>query len=52
MFTGIVAAVGRIETVSPLGSSETAADAGVRLRIRANGLDLSDVILGDSISVQ
>ncbi|MES2010545.1 MAG: riboflavin synthase [Pseudomonadota bacterium] len=52
MFTGIVAAVGRIETVSPLGASEAAADAGVRLRIRANGLDLSDVILGDSIAIQ
>ncbi|NOV25528.1 riboflavin synthase [Cupriavidus necator] len=49
MFTGIVAAVGRIESVSPLGA---AADAGVRLRIAAGGLDLSDVIIGDSIAIQ
>ncbi|WP_029045449.1 riboflavin synthase [Cupriavidus sp. amp6] len=48
MFTGIVAAVGRIETVTPLG----AADAGVRLHIAAGGLDLSDVIIGDSIAIQ
>ncbi|WP_454732062.1 MULTISPECIES: riboflavin synthase [Cupriavidus] len=49
MFTGIVAAVGRIETVSPLAAGET---AGVRLRVRATGLDLSDVALGDSIAIQ
>lgn len=48
MFTGIVAAVGRIESLTPLG----AADAGVRLRISAGGLDLSDVIIGDSIAIQ
>ncbi|SOZ35726.1 riboflavin synthase [Cupriavidus neocaledonicus] len=49
MFTGIVAAVGRIESITPLGA---AADAGVRLRIAAGGLDLSDVIIGDSIAIQ
>ncbi|WP_066731725.1 riboflavin synthase [Cupriavidus sp. D384] len=48
MFTGIVAAVGRIETVSPLGD----ANAGVRLRVAAGGLDLSDVGIGDSIAIQ
>lgn len=48
MFTGIVAAVGRIETVTPLGT----ADAGVRLHVAAGGLDLSDVIVGDSIAIQ
>lgn len=48
MFTGIVAAVGRIDTVSPLGN----ADAGVRLRIAAGELDLTDVIIGDSIVIQ
>ncbi|WP_455283489.1 riboflavin synthase [Cupriavidus necator] len=48
MFTGIVAAVGRIESLTPLGAS----DAGVRLRISAGGLDLSDVIIGDSIAIQ
>ncbi|WP_246797004.1 riboflavin synthase [Burkholderia perseverans] len=49
MFTGIVAAVGRIETIEPLGSD---ADAGVRLVVRAGGLDLDDVALGDSIAIQ
>ncbi|WP_186027085.1 riboflavin synthase [Burkholderia gladioli] len=49
MFTGIVAAVGRIESIAPLG---TEADAGVRLVVRAGGLDLGDVALGDSITIQ
>ena len=49
MFTGIVAAVGRIESIAPLG---TEADAGVRLVVRAGGLDLGDVALGDSIAIQ
>ncbi|CAH2771949.1 MAG: Riboflavin synthase eubacterial/eukaryotic (EC [uncultured Caballeronia sp.] len=49
MFTGIVAAVGRIEAVTPLGS---ATDTGVRLTVASGGLDLADVELGDSISVQ
>jgi len=44
MFTGIVAAVGRIENVSP-------APGGVRLRIAGNGLAMDDVALGDSIAV-
>ncbi|MFM0308143.1 riboflavin synthase [Paraburkholderia sp. RL17-383-BIF-A] len=49
MFTGIVAAVGRIESVKPLG---THGDAGVRLNVEAGGLDLGDVQLGDSITIQ
>ncbi|CAJ0776861.1 Riboflavin synthase [Ralstonia mannitolilytica] len=49
MFTGIVAAVGRIETVTPLGANP---DAGVRLSIDAGGLSLADVALGDSIAIQ
>lgn len=49
MFTGIVAAIGRIETVTPLGDN---ADAGVRLSIDAGGLPLADVALGDSIAIQ
>ncbi|MFM0501925.1 riboflavin synthase [Paraburkholderia caffeinilytica] len=49
MFTGIVAAVGRIESVKPLG---TDGDAGVRLSVEAGGLDLEDVQLGDSITIQ
>lgn len=44
MFTGIVAAVGRIATVRP-------AQGGVRLRIEAGGLPLADVAVGDSIAV-
>jgi len=48
MFTGIVAAVGSIQTLTPLGS---AADAGVRLLINAGGLPLSDVAIGDSIAI-
>lgn len=45
MFTGIVAAVGRIESVEPLGN-------GVRLRVDAGSLDLTDVAIGDSIAIQ
>ncbi|HBO77465.1 MAG TPA: riboflavin synthase, partial [Cupriavidus sp.] len=48
MFTGIVAAVGRIESVSPLGD----VNAGVRLRVAAGDLDLTDVGIGDSIAIQ
>jgi len=49
MFTGIVAAVGRIISVTALGD---ASSAGVRLDIDAGELDLTDVALGDSIAVQ
>ncbi|GIZ53831.1 riboflavin synthase [Noviherbaspirillum aridicola] len=48
MFTGIVAAVGAITSITPLGSSP---DAGVRLEIHAGGLSLGDVALGDSIAI-
>jgi riboflavin synthase len=48
MFTGIVAAVGKITSITPLG---TTADAGVRLTIDAGGLPLADVGLGDSIAL-
>ncbi len=48
MFTGIVAAVGRITSITPLGSTP---DAGVRLTIDAGGLPLEDVALGDSIAL-
>lgn len=47
MFTGIVAAVGRIERVESLGQ-----EAGVRLTVDAGGLELSDVAPGDSIAIQ
>ncbi|HPU54547.1 MAG TPA: riboflavin synthase [Burkholderiaceae bacterium] len=45
MFTGIVAAVGRIERRQPLGD-------GFRLTVNAGPLDLSDVAIGDSIAIQ
>lgn len=48
MFTGIVAAVGKISSVKPL---EGGPDAGVRLEIDAGGLPLEDVALGDSIAI-
>jgi len=43
MFSGIVAACGRIERIEPLQD-------GVRLTVDTGGLDLSDVALGDSIA--
>jgi riboflavin synthase len=48
MFTGIVAAIGKIIDVKPLG---TETDAGVRVTLDAGGLPLSDVALGDSIAI-
>lgn len=48
MFTGIVAAVGSITTIQPLGSGP---DAGVRLTIHAGGLPMADVGIGDSIAL-
>lgn len=50
MFTGIVAAVGRIERIDPIVPSDP--QAGVRLTIDAGQLDLSDVAIGDSIAIQ
>ena len=44
MFSGIVAAVGTIESARPLGD-------GLRLRIAAPGFDLGDVAIGDSIAI-
>jgi len=49
MFTGIVAAVGRIDSISPQSQD---AEAGVRLMVEAGALGLDDVVLGDSISIQ
>ncbi|HMA87761.1 MAG TPA: riboflavin synthase [Burkholderiales bacterium] len=45
MFTGIVQAIGTIEAVAPL-------EAGVRITVAADGFELSDVALGDSVCVQ
>ncbi len=47
MFTGIVAAVGRIHQVDPI-----AGGSGLRLRVDAGALDLADVGIGDSIAIQ
>ncbi|XLZ72310.1 riboflavin synthase [Massilia sp. SR12] len=48
MFTGIVAAVGKINSVTPLAGG---ADSGVRLDVDAGGLPMADVGLGDSIAL-
>ena len=48
MFTGIVAAVGKINSVTPLDGG---AGAGVRLDVDAGGLPMADVGLGDSIAL-
>ena len=45
MFSGMVTAVGRIESAKPAGD-------GVRLRIDAASLGMDDVAIGDSIAVQ
>jgi riboflavin synthase len=44
MFTGIVAAVGKITSVTPL-------EGGLHLEIDAGGLPMADVALGDSIAI-
>lgn len=49
MFTGIVAAVGRIVRVEPVSAE---ADAGSRLLVEAGELGLDDVRPGDSIALQ
>jgi riboflavin synthase len=43
MFTGIIAAIGKVETLQAQGGD-------VRLKVNTQGLDLSDVKLGDSIA--
>ena len=45
MFSGIVTAVGRIESARPAGD-------GMRLRVDAQSLAMEDVAIGDSIAVQ
>ena len=44
MFTGLIQAVGRIESFQPLGGD-------LRLRIATNTLPMHDVVLGESIAV-
>ncbi|MDR3481191.1 MAG: riboflavin synthase [Burkholderiaceae bacterium] len=48
MFTGIVAAIGKITSITPQGAQT---DAGVRLTLDAGGLPLADVAPGDSIAL-
>ena len=48
MFTGIVAAIGRITSITPLANDS---NAGVRLNVAAGGLPLGDVAIGDSIAL-
>ncbi|MGV3655135.1 MAG: riboflavin synthase [Noviherbaspirillum sp.] len=48
MFTGIVAAIGSITSITPLGAG---GESGVRLAVDAGGLPLADVALGDSIAI-
>ena len=48
MFTGIVAAIGTITSIFPLGAD---ASSGVRLRVAAGALPMDDVVLGDSIAI-
>lgn len=50
MFTGIVSAVGRITTVTPL--AQGGQDAGVRLLIQVPGFLRPETKLGDSIAIQ
>ena len=50
MFTGIVAAIGRIVSVTALKNGQ--ADAGVRLRVHAPEFSLANTKLGDSIAIQ
>ena len=48
MFTGIVAAVGRITAIEPIGDDHK---GGVRLQINSGGLPMGDVAIGDSIAI-
>lgn len=48
MFTGIVATIGNIVSITPLGNE---AEAGIRLTVDAGGLPLEDVAIGDSIAI-
>lgn len=48
MFTGIIQAIGKIESVTPQGKDK---EAGVRLQIDAGTLPMDDVRVGDSIAL-
>ncbi len=52
MFTGIVAARGRIEKVEPLAGAGNDGAAGLRLTVAAAELGLDDLGIGDSVAIQ
>jgi riboflavin synthase len=47
MFTGIIQAVGKITTVTPVDGE----DAGLRIRVDVGTLDCADIAIGDSVAV-
>jgi riboflavin synthase len=52
MFTGIVQAVGQIQSVSSIAASQSAwGNPGVRLQVGFGELDSHDVAIGDSIAI-
>ncbi len=48
MFTGIIEAVGKIRSVTPLAGGS---DAGVRLEVESGALSMANVRIGDSIAI-
>lgn len=48
MFTGIVASIGTITSLTPQSNQS---DAGLRLMVDAGGLPMADVAIGDSIAL-
>lgn len=52
MFTGIVAARGRIEKVESLAGAGNDGAAGLRLTIAAAQLGVADLAIGDSVAIQ
>lgn len=52
MFTGIVQAIGQLQSVSPIAAAQSVwGEPGVRLVVGFGGLDSSDVAIGDSIAI-
>lgn len=52
MFTGIVQAIGQIQSVSPIAAQQSAWGApGVRLTVAFGSLESADVAIGDSIAI-
>lgn len=52
MFTGIVQAIGQIQSVSSIAAAQSAwGEPGVRLLVSLGGLDPTDIAIGDSIAI-